>query len=121
MTALHVLGHLVELPSALAADRRAQRTWDDHGSGRGARALLICGALVGGLLIALLAESQFGAWSHYHHSRLNAPAAAAAQRSAWRRRYTAKKSRSSGSGTGRGAVHVRQQVGRVQRAPARRR
>jgi hypothetical protein len=68
VTALHVLGHLAELPSALAADRRRQRTWDDHGSGRGARALLICGALVGGLLIALLAESQFGAWSQYHHS-----------------------------------------------------
>ena len=67
VTALHVLGHLAELPAALAADRRAERAWDDHGSGRGARALLIAGALVGGLVIALLAESGFGAWSHFHH------------------------------------------------------
>jgi len=64
--ALHVLGHLAELPRALAAERRV-RSWDDHGSGRGARALLIAGALVGGVVIALLSESQFGAWSHFHH------------------------------------------------------
>jgi hypothetical protein len=66
-TALHVLGHLAEMPSALAADRRAGRPWDDHGSGRGARALLIAGALVGGLVLALLTEAQFHAWSHFHH------------------------------------------------------
>jgi hypothetical protein len=66
VTALHVLGHLARLPAALTADRRSRRTWDDRGSGRGARALLIAGALVGGLMIALLAESQFGAWAHYH-------------------------------------------------------
>ena len=66
VTALHVVGHLGELPAALTADRRSRRTWDDGGSGRGARALLIAGSLVGGLVIALLAESQFGAWAHFH-------------------------------------------------------
>ena len=35
-TGLHVLGHLVELPAALRADRGAGASWDDHGSGRGA-------------------------------------------------------------------------------------
>jgi hypothetical protein len=65
VTALHVLGHLAGLPAALAADRR--RSWDTAGSGRGARALLIAGAIVGGLVIALLTESQFGAWAHFHH------------------------------------------------------
>jgi len=64
-TAAHVLGHLLELPSALAADRRMQRSWDDHGSGRGARALLIAGAIVGGVVIALISETGFSAWSHY--------------------------------------------------------
>ncbi len=67
VTALHVLGHLVELPRALAADRNGARGWDDHGSGRGARALTLTGALVGGLVLALLVQSQFGAWAHYHH------------------------------------------------------
>jgi hypothetical protein len=66
VTALHVLGHLSELPAALLAGSRASRSWEDYGSGRGARALLIAGSLVGGLVIALLAESQFGAWSHFH-------------------------------------------------------
>jgi hypothetical protein len=67
VTALHVLGHLADLPAALAADRRAARPWDDHGSGRGARGLAIAGAIVGGLVLALLSESRFGAWANFHH------------------------------------------------------
>jgi hypothetical protein len=63
VTALHVLGHLGNLRRAL----RMERTWDDRGGGRGARALAISGALVAGLLIALAVEGQFGAWAHYHH------------------------------------------------------
>jgi hypothetical protein len=65
-TGLHVLGHLAELPAALRADRRAERLWDDQGGGRGARALSLAGALVGGLVLALAVESQFGAWAHFH-------------------------------------------------------
>lgn len=61
--AVHVLGHIAALPRALATER----TWDDHGSGRGARALAIAGALVGGLVIALLVEGQFSAWANFHH------------------------------------------------------
>ena len=64
VTALHVLGHLAEMPRALAADRYESREWDDHGSGRGARALALAGALVGGLVLALLVESQFAAWAN---------------------------------------------------------
>jgi hypothetical protein len=67
VTALHVFGHLAELPRSLAADRYGSRDWDDHGSGRGARALALSGALVGGLVLALLVESQFAAWAHFHH------------------------------------------------------
>jgi hypothetical protein len=63
--ALHVLGHLAGLPAALAADRR--RPWDAAGSGRGARLLLLAGAIVGGLVLALLVESQFAAWAGFHH------------------------------------------------------
>ena len=63
VTGLHVLGHLGALPRALATER----TWDDRGSGRGARALAIASALVAGLVIALLVEGQFGAWANFHH------------------------------------------------------
>jgi hypothetical protein len=66
-TALHVLGHLADLPDALRADHRAGATWDDYGSGRGARAVTLAGALVAGLVLALLAESQFSAWTGLHH------------------------------------------------------
>ena len=47
-TGLHVLGHLAELPAALRADGESRGSWDDHGSGRGARALSLAGAIVGG-------------------------------------------------------------------------
>ena len=65
-TALHVLGHIVELPGALQRTSGSQRPWDDAGAGRGARAFSLAGALVGGLVLALLVESQFGAWAQYH-------------------------------------------------------
>jgi hypothetical protein len=67
VTALHVLGHLVELPVALRVGRRGERSWDDYGAGRGARAVTLVGALVAGLVLALLVQSQFGAWAHFHH------------------------------------------------------
>jgi len=63
VTAVHVLWHLGELPRAL----RREAAWDDHGSGRFARALLLAGALVGGLVLALVVQYQFGAWAGFHH------------------------------------------------------
>ena len=67
VTALHVLGHLVELPRALAGAAHRDRTWDDQGAGRGSRALLLASAIAGGLIIAFVSESQFGVWTSYHH------------------------------------------------------
>jgi hypothetical protein len=66
-TALHVLGHLAELPAALRAAGRSERPWDDLGAGRGGRALSLAAALVGGLVLALVVESRFGVWAHLHH------------------------------------------------------
>lgn len=66
VTAVHVLGHLTDLPKALRADRRNGRPWNDYGSGTGARAITLAGALVGGLVLALLVEGQFGAWTSLH-------------------------------------------------------
>ena len=66
-TALHVLGHLVELPRALAGAARRDPAWDDQGAGRGSRALLLASAIAGGLIIAFVAESQFAVWTNYRH------------------------------------------------------
>ncbi len=65
-TGLHVLGHLVELPRALAGGARRERDWDDRGAGRGSRAVLVASAIAGGVILALVAQSQFGLWAHYH-------------------------------------------------------
>jgi hypothetical protein len=66
VTACHVLGHLTDLPKALRADRRTARPWNDYGSGRGARAITLAGALIAGLVLALLVEGQFSAWTGLH-------------------------------------------------------
>ena len=62
--ALHVLGHLQELPHALRASRERDRPWDDHGSGSGARALALAGSLAAGVLLAILVIPLFGSWAH---------------------------------------------------------
>jgi hypothetical protein len=67
VTVLHVLGHLTDLPGALRADRRHGRPWDDYGSGTGVRAITLAGALVVGLVLALLVEGRFSAWTSLHH------------------------------------------------------
>jgi hypothetical protein len=67
VTALHVLGHLTDLPRALRADRRHDRRWNDYGAGTGARAITLAGALVVGLVLALLVEGQFSAWTSLRH------------------------------------------------------
>jgi hypothetical protein len=66
-TALHVLGHLAELPGALRGAAGSGREWDDFGAGRGGRALSLAAALVGGLVLALVVESRFGVWADVHH------------------------------------------------------
>ncbi|MGA2471752.1 MAG: hypothetical protein ABSG64_13800 [Solirubrobacteraceae bacterium] len=67
-TGLHVLGHLGELPRALrAAGRTRERPWDDHGSGRGGRALALSGSLVLGTVLAILVTPLFASWSGFHH------------------------------------------------------
>lgn len=69
-TGLHVLGHLGDLPAALLRHPSPERPWDDSGAGRGGRALAQAAALVGGLVLALVVESQFGVWANYHGSHL---------------------------------------------------
>ncbi len=67
-TALHVLGHLPGLWSGLRADYGADARLHGAPPGRSGRALALAGALILGLVLAVLALSlpQFGSW-------LNAP------------------------------------------------
>jgi hypothetical protein len=70
-TALHVLGHLPGLPAALRTGRgdtgRRARTPGDTG-----RWLALAGAVVGGLVLAIVLTPHFGVWTapgaiHHHH------------------------------------------------------
>jgi hypothetical protein len=66
VTALHVLGHLTDLPGALHADRRHSGPRNDYGSDRGVRAITLFGALALGLVLALLVEGRSSAWTSLH-------------------------------------------------------
>jgi hypothetical protein len=74
VTGLHVLGHLPGMATVLRVTS-AQRTGvPGHESGGGAgRAIALAGALVGGLVLALVLIPDFAAWtsnsSIFHHHR----------------------------------------------------
>ncbi len=72
VTALHVLGHLPGLPEHLRAARATRATVTGTDPGGGGRAIVLAGALVGGLLLALVLLPEYGAWTaanaflHHH-------------------------------------------------------
>jgi hypothetical protein len=69
--ALHVLGHVLELPSALRADYAPSARLSSDVTGRSGRVLSLAGALVAGVVLALLVLPEFGPWLHasdlFHH------------------------------------------------------
>jgi len=73
-TGLHVLGHLPGLPAALRATSppRDRLPGQDRGGDAG-RAIAIAGALVGGVVLAIVLIPDFGVWTahgallHHHH------------------------------------------------------
>jgi hypothetical protein len=70
-TGLHVLGHLVELPGELSADYGRGAAPSGDVTGRSGRILALSGALVAGVVLAILVIPEFGAWLHsyglFHH------------------------------------------------------
>jgi uncharacterized membrane protein len=64
--ALHVVGHLPSMPGVLRADysRSAQLSGDV--TGRAGRVLALSGALVAGVVLAVLVIPEFGPWLHGH-------------------------------------------------------
>jgi hypothetical protein len=70
-TGLHVLGHLPDMPRALRADYGRSAQWSSDVTGRTGRVLSLTGALVAGVVLAILVVPEFGPWLHssslFHH------------------------------------------------------
>ena len=65
-TALHVLGHLLELPAALRAkslDRTPARGARGGQSGGAGRTIALAGAIIGGLVLAIALIPEFSIWT----------------------------------------------------------
>lgn len=61
-TALHVLGHLPGIPAVLRADYGRGAAWSGNASGRSGRTLALAGALVAGVVLAVLVIPEVSAW-----------------------------------------------------------
>ncbi|HZL48798.1 MAG TPA: hypothetical protein VFC30_07275 [Solirubrobacteraceae bacterium] len=67
VTAIHVLGHLPDLPRAMKTRHEIQPELDGYGDGHAGRVLSISGALVTGVVLAILYIPQFTPWLNAHH------------------------------------------------------
>jgi hypothetical protein len=73
-TALHVLGHLSGLPAALRAAGGDRARIAGHETGNAGRIIALVGALVGGLVLAIVLIPDFAAWTahssllRHHHN-----------------------------------------------------
>jgi len=70
-TGVHILAHLPALPAALRGDYAPRAALaGPRLAGRDGRSLALVGALVAGLVLAVLVLGEFGAWTHwnaFHH------------------------------------------------------
>jgi hypothetical protein len=62
LTALHVLGHLADLPRVLRPSDTGIAALEERRAGRGGRALALSGMLVAGVVLGVISISQFPAW-----------------------------------------------------------
>jgi len=67
VTAIHVLGHLSDLPKALTRKHEIHPELDGYGTGRAGLILSLSGALVAGVVLAILYVPQFTPWLNAHH------------------------------------------------------
>ncbi len=68
VTAIHVFAHLSDLPRALQTKHELQpEELAGYGTGRAGRVLSLSGALVAGLVLAILYIPQFSPWLNAHH------------------------------------------------------
>ena len=72
-TALHVLGHLPGMPEALRISRETRDRLPGLQSGLAGRTIVLVGAVVAGLVLAIVLIPDFSAWTssssafHHHH------------------------------------------------------
>jgi hypothetical protein len=71
---LHILGHLPSLPKALGGDYAARKGAPGYLPGRDGRVIALAGALVAGLIAAIVLIPDFATWTsshawlgHHHH------------------------------------------------------
>jgi hypothetical protein len=64
-TAIHVLGHLPDLRKTFLISRAGRVQYNDLAAGRTGRVISLIGALVAGIVIAILLIPHYGAWSHF--------------------------------------------------------
>jgi hypothetical protein len=73
LMALHVLGHLPAMPDVLRADYGRSAELSSDVTGRAGRVLALGGALIAGVVLAVLVIPEFGPWLrdagvfHHHH------------------------------------------------------
>jgi hypothetical protein len=69
-TALHVLGHLPDIQKTFLTSRGGRLEYNRHAGGSSGRIISIGGALVAGVVLAIVLIPYFGAWTHFeafHH------------------------------------------------------
>jgi hypothetical protein len=69
-TALHVLGHLPDLQKTFLTERGERVEYNKLAAGRIGRTVSIAGALLAGVILAIVLLPHYGAWSHFeafHH------------------------------------------------------
>jgi hypothetical protein len=70
-TGVHVLAYLPRIPAALRADYSRSAQLSSDVTGRTGRVLALAGALIAGVVLAVLVIPEFGAWLHdsglFHH------------------------------------------------------
>jgi hypothetical protein len=67
--ALHVLGHLPDIQMTFLTRRGGRVEYNRHAAGSSGRIISIVGALVAGVVLAIVLIPHFGAWTHFEAYR----------------------------------------------------
>jgi hypothetical protein len=67
--ALHVLGHLPGIQKTFLTSRGGRVEYNRHASGAGGRVISIVGALIAGVVLAIVLLPHFDAWTHFEAFR----------------------------------------------------
>lgn len=69
--ALHVLGHLPDMQKIFLTNHGSRLEYNRHAAGASGRVVSLIGALVAGIVLAIVLIPHFGAWTHFesfdHH------------------------------------------------------